>query len=371
MLQPAIEFLKGVVFRKTEAHSMSVMDGPWLPNEALDRCPLWLEGIQGADDLAMVEGVGLCVSDGNQVLTHPGPCAGDGATLAEFDAPISGLAAYDGGGLIVCLAGVGVTFYSGHLDGVRVVEAGGQPIRCPTAALLAPDGKVYIAEGSTANLPERWVHDLMGKQEAGRLIQFDPASGSTKVILDRLAYPHGLAAAHDGKSLLVTESWRHRVRSLRLDAASPGLADDPVKRLPGYPARITRSSDGGYWLALFALRTQLVEFILQEDDFRNEMIASVQPEFWAAPMLYSPDYYLEPLQGGGLKQLGVKKPWAPPRSYGLVAKLDGDLNVTETWHSRAGRKRHGIAKICETPFGAFALSKGNGIILRVEGEARS
>jgi hypothetical protein len=51
---------------------------------------------------------------------------------------------------------------------------------------------------------------------------------------------------------------------------------------------------------------------------------------------------LEPLQGGGIKKLGITKPWAPPRSYGLVACVDEDGEVRCSLHSRADGTRHGV-----------------------------
>ena len=39
-----------------------------------------------------------------------------------------------------------------------------------------------------------------------------------------------------------------------------------VSKLPGYPARIHPAADGGAWLALFAPRNRLIEFILLEDE---------------------------------------------------------------------------------------------------------
>ena len=37
-----------------------------------------------------------------------------------------------------------------------------------------------------------------------------------------------------------------------------------LDELPGYPARLSPAQDGGFWLAVFAGRTQLIEFVLRE-----------------------------------------------------------------------------------------------------------
>ena len=40
--------------------------------------------------------------------------------------------------------------------------------------------------------------------------------------------------------------------------------------LPAYPGRIAPARDGGFWLALFAPRNQLVEFVLREDTLSSQ-----------------------------------------------------------------------------------------------------
>jgi len=92
--------------------------------------------------------------------------------------------------------------------------------------------------------------------------------------------------------------------------------------LPGYPARLAKAKGGGFWLSFFAVRTHLVEFVLREDDFREEMMRTIDPSLWVAPALATSGHCLEPMQFGSIKALGIQKPWAPPRSYGLLVRID-------------------------------------------------
>ncbi len=75
------------------------------------------------------------------------------------------------------------------------------------------------------------------------------------------------------------------------------------------------------------VRTHLVEFVLREDDFREEMMRTIPPAYWIAPALATSSDCHEPMQFGSIKALGIEKPWAPPRSYGLVVRID------ERWRS--------------------------------------
>ena len=70
--------------------------------------------------------------------------------------------------------------------------------------------------------------------------------------------------------------------------------------------------------------------MLSEDDFRDEMMRTIAPDYWIAPALATTGSdCLEPMQIGGVKALGIQKPWAPPRSYGLLVRIDDDGDVVE------------------------------------------
>ena len=118
--------------------------------------------------------------------------------------------------------------------------------------------------------------------------------------------------------------------------------------LPAYPGRIISSHEGGYWLALFAVRSQLQEFVLRENRYRREMMANIDPEYWIAPALSSGRSFKEPLQAGSVIRLGIHKPWAPTRSYGLLLRLDDDFQPVWSAHSRADGNRHGVTSCLES-----------------------
>jgi hypothetical protein len=92
----------------------------------------------------------------------------------------------------------------------------------------------------------------------------------------------------------------------------------------------------------------------------------VDPRFGVTPSLHHALDYREPLQSGAIKQLGELKPWAPSRSYGLIAGLDEGFNPVESFHSRADGKRHGITSCVEINGRILATSKGGNVILDVE-----
>jgi hypothetical protein len=181
-------------------------------------------------------------------------------------------------------------------------------------------------------------------------------------VADGLAWPYGLLP--EGSGVIVSESWRHRL--VRLGGARP----QPVlESLPGYPARLVPATGGGAWLALFAPRNRLIEFVLQETHYRLAMMAEVPPEFWIAPALASGQSFLEPLQCGGIRMMGVHKAWSPTRSQGLVVRLGEDLAPKYSFHSRANGTRHGVTSVLEHQGRLLVASKGGNCIVVGEGEA--
>jgi hypothetical protein len=208
----------------------------------------------------------------------------------------------------------------------------------------------------------------MEKRHNGRLIMCGAALDGATTLLDGLHYPHGVAVA--SHQLWFTESWAHRLSRMPLPDNTIAQPRPVLRNLPGYPARLHADGHGGFYLGLFARRTHLVEFVLKEDDFRKEMIATMPEDYWVAPAYIGGSDCLEPMQIGGVKALGIQKPWAPPRSYGLLAHLDADGEPTDSIHSRAGGRFHGITGACATPQGTVIAARGAGRLLLLAGAMR-
>ena len=126
----------------------------------------------------------------------------------------------------------------------------------------------------------------MEKGASGSVWRLDIATGGRTQIAGDLAYPYGLI--DEGDCVVVAESWRSALTRI-FPGASQRTA--PVlEGLPAYPARMSRGADGSIWLALFAPRRQLVEFVLSEDRYppahdrgnRSGLLAGARPSRRAA-----------------------------------------------------------------------------------------
>ena len=338
--------------------AVPVFDGPYTPNNLLEEAPVFFERA-GLEDMAIAGDGSIFAACGHEVLRiDPN---GQSSMIAGFEAPVQALAPRPGGGLALALGGR-ILFQGGPEHGRELADFEGRALAGVNALHSNSDGKLLISEGSMQLPYAHWSRDLLEHGKTGRVLEYDPRAGSTRVVTAGLQYCFGLCGTAAGP--LVSETWANRL--VRLGGASRTVMLDA---LPGYPARWCVASGGGYWLSLFAGRTQLMEFILREDDFRHEMMRTVPPKYWFAPSLLAGRDYLEPQQTAGVMQMGIMKPWAPPRSYGLVVRLDDGLQPLYSVHSRAGGRNHGIVSVAEHAGHMYALSKGSGRILRLPIEA--
>jgi hypothetical protein len=334
------------------------MDGALRPNTRLDEASTVVEAA-GVDDLAII-GRRLYFSQGDRLMALDQ--RGDAPRLVEvFPSPISALAASTDGRLAIGFDAGGVVIRKTPEDKDGAVVALPADKASPTALAFAADGSLLICIGSLQNRASEWKRDLMMLGSTGAVWRVPSSGGKTEILGQRMSFPIGATMDANGE-IIVSEAWKHRlVRRSRAGAWEPVLTD-----IPGYPGRIKAAAGSGYWLCIFAPRGQMIEFILREKGFRERMISNVPEEFWMAPTLRAGLSFKEPLQGGGVKHLGIHKPWGPTRSYGLVVKLDAHFQPVSSWHSRSDGTRHGITSALDWNGEAVVASKGNGVIVALE-----
>jgi sugar lactone lactonase YvrE len=363
--------MRQILFRDEEQHAIPSMDGAFGPNDRLDSCRPLGDPIPGADDVAEGSDGTLFVSAGRQVRRLAGEDYAERSVFAEFEGDAGGLALHPDGRLLVCVAGRGLAAVDAAGRMNWLTQASDQPLQCLTSVAAGADGTIFLANGSARHKPADWCHDLMEKNHGGSLIVCGPDLGAPQVLLRDLHYPHGLALSADGSTLWFTESWAHRLSRVAVIGRTIATPQAVIANLPGYPARLGRSAADGFWLAIFALRTHLIELVLREDDYREEMMRTIPQPFWIAPALAASGHYLEPMQSGSIKALGIQKPWAPPRSYGLVVRVDEEGDAVESLHSRVGGRYHGITAARDTQAGLVIVSKGHGRVLLADAGERT
>jgi hypothetical protein len=341
ILDPILDVFRG------RAITIPPLDGAFRPDTALDDAAVFAE-LPHADNLCEAGGR-LFASSGNSLYAL---AEGEVPKLVEnFPAGVTALATAPGATLAVAL------------DDGSLIE-GGKPVELPkgiaciTALAYAPDGTLWLANGSDRHPASGWVVDFMEKNAAGSVWRRHPGHPFTQMT-SGLEWPYGLLPVPEGA--IVSESWCRRLVQVGGGDVVPVL-----EHLPGYPARLSSAPDGGAWLAIFAPCNRLIELVLQEAHYRHDMMAEVPREFWIAPALSSGQSFLEPLQCGGIRTMGVHKAWAPSRSYGLVARLGADFAPLASLHSRADGRRHGTTSAIEFDQRLLVASKGGHVVLAPE-----
>lgn len=336
--------------RGDSAITVPALDGALRPNRRLDDAALRIP-VHAAGTLA-VSGDELVVSSGHDLRRLPG------GVLYRAGAEIACLTPA-AGGMALGLNDGRIVLVGGEFDGMEIPAR--QDARCPTA-MVEHDGALFVCHGSAQNPPSAWQRDLMERNASGAIWRLDLRGGSQHRIAADLAFPAGVALAGDG--LIVSESWRHRI--LLLDRTTGAVRKVIQSDLPGYPGHIGAGQGAGYVMTMFAPRNQLVEFVLREDQYRRRMMAEIDPRYWVAPTYRSGRSFYEPLQGGGVKHLGILKPWAPTLSFGMVVLLDDNGLPTESFQSRADGATHGITGAVFHGNALYAASRGDDVVVRLD-----
>lgn len=348
------EFAQSFLGRGEATITVPSFDGALKPNQALERAETLLE-CAAPEELA-TDGANIYLADGASLARIEGNGV---STIREFDRPITALAGLPGGGVAVALNGREVRVYDDPAAASPHATFAGAGMRSINALASAGSAALYATDGSATRDADQWVWDLMERGHSGRALRLDLNTKSVNVLAHGLRYAFG-AGAVDG-SALVSESWRHRLISVAPNGASKVV----LANLPVYPSRFSPARGGGWWLTAFIARTQLVEFVLREPAYRKRMMAEVDPEYWIAPRLSTGKSFKEPMQGAHLKTMGVVKPWAPPRSYGLVIRLDASCKPLFSLHSRVDGTNHGIVSAIESGDWLYLVAKGPGRVLRL------
>ena len=144
-------------------------------------------------------------------------------------------------------------------------QVGGDPIRYADGVVVARSGKMYLSDASTRFAPKDWggtfeasVLDILEQASTGRVLEYDPAARTTRVVARGISFANGVALSQDEKSLFVNETGKYRVWKIAVDANDLDIGQLPagaqaqarvlLDNLPGYPDNLMRGLDGRIWL---------------------------------------------------------------------------------------------------------------------------
>jgi sugar lactone lactonase YvrE len=185
------------------------------------------------------------------------------------------------------------------------VEVNGQPdpIRYADAVVVAQNGKMYLSDASTRFAPNDWggtfeasVLDILEQASTGRVLEFDPASGRTRVVASGLSFANGVALSQDEKHLFVNETGKYRVWKIDVSAQAVDVRGLDAKmgseqarvlfdNLPGYPDNLMRGRDGKIWLGFAKPRNPTIDDLAQKP-FLRKVTLRLPRALWPIPKAY-------------------------------------------------------------------------------------
>ena len=185
------------------------------------------------------------------------------------------------------------------------VDVNGQPdpIRYADAVVVAQNGKMYLSDASTRFAPKDWggtfeasVLDILEQAATGRVLEFDPVSGQTRVVARGLSFANGVALSQDEKHLFVNETGKYRVWKIDVNAQGVDVTGLDVKKgsdqarvlfdnLPGYPDNLMRGRDGRIWLGFAKPRNPTIDH-LADQPFMRKVTLRLPRALWPIPKAY-------------------------------------------------------------------------------------
>lgn len=159
------------------------------------------------------------------------------------------------------------------------------PVRYANSVVVGADGMIFFTDASGRFAPAEWggtleasVLDILEQAATGRVLAYDPATGSTRVVAHGFSFANGIALSADGQSLFVAETGRYRiwkvdsrVRDLDVGAGDP-RARVLLDNLPGYPDNLMRGRDGRIWAGLFRPRNPAADQLAQRPFLRKVLL---------------------------------------------------------------------------------------------------
>lgn len=143
---------------------------------------------------------------------------------------------------------------------VLASEAGGKPLRFPVdVALGLRSGDIYFTDASDTHGEGKTWAEFVEMRPRGRLLATNDLSTATRVLLDGLYFPAGLALAPDESYLLICEATAFRVLRYWLRGEKAGTHEVFIDALPGYPFGLSSNGRGLFWLSVYAPRIAALE----------------------------------------------------------------------------------------------------------------
>jgi sugar lactone lactonase YvrE len=200
---------------------------------------------------------------------------------------------------------------------VLSTQADGVPFRCTNDLDIAADGTIYFTDASSSFPLANYKADILEHQPNGRLLVYEPATKTTRVLMRDLRFANGVAISSDQTFVLVCETERYRLHRVWLNGRKQGQSDIFIDNLPGFPDGVSSNGKDKFWLALVTPRDATLDKLLPHPFLRK--------------ILYRLPAFLQPA----------------PKRYSFVLGLDGNGRVVENLQDGSPQCYAQIANVVE------------------------
>ncbi|MCG6537732.1 MAG: SMP-30/gluconolactonase/LRE family protein, partial [Syntrophales bacterium LBB04] len=166
------------------------------------------------------------------------------------------------------------------------------------AVVVAKSGKMNLSDASARFAPKYWggtfeasVLDIIEQSSTGRILEYDPANKTTRVVTKGLSFANGVALSQDEQTLFVNETgkyrvWKISVNARDLDISTPnGQTKVLFDNLPGYPDNLMRGLDGKIWLGFAKPRNPTIDKLAAKP-FLRKLTLRLPRVMWPVPKAY-------------------------------------------------------------------------------------
>jgi sugar lactone lactonase YvrE len=179
-------------------------------------------------------------------------------------------------------------------------KVNGNPIRYADAVVVAKSGKIYLSDASARFAPKDWggtfeasVLDILEQSSTGRILEYDPANQTTRVVAKGISFANGVALSLDEQTLFVNETGKYRVWKIsvsanNLDISIPSPSNQAkllFDNLPGYPDNLMRGLNGKIWLGFAKPRNPTIDK-LAANPFMRKLTLRLPRVMWPVPKTY-------------------------------------------------------------------------------------
>ena len=314
---------------------------PFQPNESLSvASPLTLGDHDGPEDIAGGRSHLYASTHGGLVVRF----RTDGSDLSVFadvgGRPL-GLEFDPYGNLVIANAYSGLQRVtpSGDIE-TLVDDVDGTSLTYANDVAIGADGSIYFSQSSSKFSPQSFggtyeasLIDILEHGGNGRVFEYAPATGETRVLMDGLNYANGVAVSDDQQFLIVSETGQYRIWRYWLRGPSAGSAEVILDNLPGFPDNVNNGLQGRFWIGIVAPRNKLLDD-LSDSPFARKVVQRLPAAF--RPKAEASSHVIA-INGNGQVLMNLQDPASTFPSLTGVYETPQALYLSTLFGNRIGR----------------------------------